>query len=262
MILTDYVSIGLTLGFLGFGTYYDLKAREVPTNWLWLPYGGTGLLLTLYRLASDPAILYLTVASIALSVGLSFGMWFFGLFAGADFWAMTCLALTMPLPPTSLQPVLGYVHPFFPLTVVITSYACSLSLIVWYASKNSAAILRGEDLFTGLNQETSWKKFLAFITGYTVEVTKLRSTFYLYPMEEVTEDSAGARRRLKLYEHAEADRGEQVGKLVSSLNNVGSPSVVWVTAGLPMLLFFLIGTLLILILGDPIFYAIRGLIVG
>jgi len=72
-------------------------------------------------------------------------------------------------------------------------------------------------------------------------------------MEEVVEGTDGAKRRLTLYFNAEADRDQMVAKLVSSLSKVGSPNEVWISPGIPMIVFMLIGLIITLIFGDLIF---------
>jgi hypothetical protein len=183
-----------------------------------------------------------------------------GLFGGADAKAIICLGLTIPLAPSSYSPLMGYVHPFFPVVVIIMGYVSSLSIVFWLGLRNLVTFSReGLKMFEGLRLEPQWKKALAFVTGYLADLSKLESTFYLYPMEEVSEDSSGAHRRFRLFVSAEADRSEMISGLDRSLRKVGSPTRVWVTPGIPMLLFILLGVLLTLALGDPIFYGVLSL---
>jgi len=78
----------------------------------------------------------------------------------------------------------------------------------------------------------------------------------LYPMEEVVEETNEARRRFHFLFDAESDRGVMVSKFVEALKKVGSPHRVWVSPGLPMLVFIFIGLIITVTLGDVIFYAI------
>ena len=251
--VVDLAAIIITLFFFGLGSYFDLKTREVD-DWVWLAYGPIGLALTVVRLLVDPSTLILTLISIAITTAVSFGFFYFGLFGGADCKAIICLGLTMPLPPSSFQPVLGYLHPVFPVVVVVTGFICSAAIAVWYGFRNLATYLaRKEHMFEGLQGEGSWRKAMACILGYRAEVSKLRSTFYLYPMEEVVQGAEGAHRALKLFMDAETDREPLVSELSTSLTKLGYEGKVWVTPGIPMLLFILIGLILTLILGDIIF---------
>jgi preflagellin peptidase FlaK len=253
MQLIDYSSIAASLVFFSYGSWSDLRSREV-SNKVWLLYGPIGLALTIGRVLIDPSLLVMSAASIGLTTLLSFTVFYFGLFAGADAKALICLSLAIPLFPSTYETLLGYVHPIFPMAVFAIGYVCSVSVAVWIGAKNLPRLLgHRAELFKGLEQEPPWKKAIAAITGYPCTVAKLSSTFYLYPMEEVVEGTDGAKRRLSLYFNAEADRDQMVAKLVSSLSKVGSPNEVWVSPGIPMIVFMLIGLIITLIFGDLIF---------
>jgi preflagellin peptidase FlaK len=251
--LIDYTSIAVSLLCFSFGSWSDLKSREV-SNKVWLVYGPIGLALTVGRLVIDPSLFFMSAVSIGLTSLLSFAVYYVGLFAGADAKALICLSLGIPLFPSSHETLLGYVIPIFPVVVFAIGYVCSMSVAVWIVVKNlSTTIGHKTELFKGLEHEPFWKKALATITGYPCSIAKLSSTFYLYPMEEVVDGNEGAKRRLSLYFNAEADRDQMVAKLIGSLSKVGSPNEVWVSPGIPMLVFLSIGLVLALIFGDLIF---------
>jgi hypothetical protein len=128
-------------------------------------------------------------------------------------------------------------------------------------AKNLSLWLRLKSgMFEGLERESTWKKALAFITGFPTSLSQLRSTFYLYPMEKVVEDQEGARRTLDVYSSADVDRDQVVSEFEESLKKAGSPNMVWVTPGLPLLVFLLIALAVVLTLGDPLFFAISILL--
>ena len=52
---------------------------------------------------------------------------------------------------------------------------------------------------------------------------------------------------------AEADRDQLVSNFTESFQKAGYSGKVWVTPGLPMLVFILAGLLVALVVGDPIF---------
>lgn len=251
--VTEYVSILATLFFFGLGSFFDLKTREVPDK-VWLIYGPLGLVLTAYRTYVDPSHLFLTAVSLGFSILVAFGLVFFGLCGGADAKALICLALTLPLPPRVINPILGFVHPFFPIVVLVIGYVCSFSIAIWMLGKNITQLTRLKSrMFEGLEHEPAWKKALALVTGFPTELGKLQSTFYLYPMEKVVEDERGTRRTLQAYSNADVDRQQVLSEFTESLGKVGSPSKVWVTPGLPMLVFILFAIVITLTVGDLVF---------
>jgi preflagellin peptidase FlaK len=250
------MAILVTILFLGIASYYDLKTREVSDK-VWLLYGPIGMVLTAYRVYLDPSNLLLVLVSIGFSVLVAFGLVFFGLCGGADAKALICLGLTLPLPPIILTPLLGFVYPFFPVVVLVTGYLCSFSVAIWMIGKNLIlwAKLKSH-MFDGLEDEPAWKKAVAFVTGFPAQLVQLQSTFYLYPMESIVEDERGTRRTLQIYSNADVDRQELVSDFIDSLQKISSPNRVWVTPGLPMLVFILAGVVIALIFGDPVFAGI------
>ena len=164
--LSEYVSVTITLVFLTFAAFSDFKTREVPDK-VWLTYGPIALTLTLYRTYAEPSLLLLTAASIGFSVLIAFGLVFFGLSGGADAKALMCLGLSLPLPPSVVSPILGIVHPFYPIIVLVTGYLSSFSVAIWMIGKNAVSLTRGRsNLFEGLENDSMWKKALALVTGY------------------------------------------------------------------------------------------------
>jgi preflagellin peptidase FlaK len=250
---SEYVAIAITLLFLTIASISDLRTREVPDK-VWLLYGPVGLALTVYRLSVNPSQLLFVATSISFSILVAFGLVFFGLSGGADAKALMCLGLTLPLPPTVVTPVLGFFYPFFPIVVLVTGYVCSFSVAIWMLGKNMILWTQLKSgMFEGLEREPAWKKALAFMTGIPTQPTKLQSTFYLYPMEKIVEDKDGIRRTLQMYSNADVDRRQVVSEFDNSLRKISVVKHVWVTPGLPMLFFILIGVVITLVLGDPVF---------
>jgi len=252
LAILDPAVILTTIFFFALASIYDLKTREVPDK-VWLAFLPIGIALTAFRLYVLPSLILLTAISVVLTVAISFVMFYFGLFGGADAKAIMCLGATIPLTLTSYDSIFGYVFPFLPITVTITSYLCSALVILWIVGRNLTHHFQHGKMFDGLSNESSWKKTLAFVTGYLVPQSKLRSIFYLYPMEEVVDTSEGSRRALKVYTSAEEDREMVVSTLCEKLKQMGYEGEVWVTPGLPHMIFLLLGLIITLIFGDPIF---------
>ena len=104
--LVWFAAIIVSIFFFALGSIFDIRTREVD-DWVWLVYGPIGLALTIIRLFLDPSTLFITLISIALTTIFSFGLFYFGLFGGADAKAVICLGLTLPLIPTGLYADLG-----------------------------------------------------------------------------------------------------------------------------------------------------------
>jgi len=257
--VTELASIIVSIAFLSVSSIYDLKTREVE-DWMWLAYGPIGLALTILRLFLNPSNIVITLIAIAVGVVISLALGYFGLFGGADAKAMICLSVTLPVNPTTIHPILGYVHPFFPVVVVIEAFFCSASLAVWFGLTNLFRYLRsGKRMFEGLESEPWWRKAVACVLGYPVSLAKLQSQFYLYPIEEMKSSNGVSERSFRLYVSAETDRDQLVSELSNSLTGIDGKSTIWVTPGIPMLLFILIALILALVFGDAIFSTVLRL---
>jgi preflagellin peptidase FlaK len=249
----DAASVLITLAFFSLGSYFDLKSREVSDR-VWLAYAPLGIAVTVGHLIVGGSALFLVAVSIGLTIVVSFGLFYLGLFGGADAKAILCLGLAIPIAPTTYRPLIGYAYPFFPIVVTITSYLCSTSVVLWIGLRNMVHYLhRGEQMFEGFHEELRWRKALACLTGFPVEQARLRSTFYLYPMEKVVQSDSGVRRAFRLFVSAEEDREQEISRLQNQLQQIGYDGEVWVTPGLPQLLFLLAALIITLIAGDPIF---------
>jgi len=259
-LVSEYVSVFITLLFLTLAAIFDFRTREVPDK-IWLVYGPVGLILTIYRIWVEPALLLLTAESVSLSILVAFGLVFFGLSGGADAKALISLGITLPLPPRIVTPILGFAYPFFPIVVFVTGYVISFSVVVWILVRNLVALTRhGSGMFDGLEREPLWKKCFAFITGFPIAFADLQSTFYLYPMEEVIGDANGARRTFQVYSNANVDREQVISQFRESLKKVDLPDIVWVTPGLPLLVFMLVALVIALTVGDPVFAGILSIV--
>jgi preflagellin peptidase FlaK len=256
LTVLQLLAVGVTLFFFGLGSILDLRSREVDDR-VWLVYGPIGLVLTIASLFVDPSRITLTALSVGVAFVLAIGLFYFGLFGGADAKAIMCLGLTIPLVPNGFPGLLGYAHPFFPIVVLVTGFLCSVLAAVWLGVKNLFTYSRtGSSMFQGLEHESKWRKGLAMISGYRTEIDRLRSVFYLYPMEEIVQTSDGARRSFKLFVDAESDRDKMVSDFANAYTKLNLQSRVWVTPGLPMLVFMTAGLVVTLVLGDILFSGI------
>ena len=251
--LLQITAIAVTLFFFAVGSVLDLRSREVDDR-VWLAYAPIGLALTVINVLVDPSRIILTVASAAIACVLAFGLFYLGLFGGADAKAIMCLGVSMPLVPLGFPGFLGYAHPFFPIPVLVTGFICSALVAVWFGLKNLVTYSRsGSAMFQGLEHESRWRKALAMISGYRTEISRLRGVFYLYPMEEIVETPGGARRSFKLFVGAEVDRDKMVSEFSNAYSRLNLQGQVWATPGLPMLVFLTLGLVLTLVLGDVLF---------
>jgi Flp pilus assembly protein protease CpaA len=255
--LVDAIALSVSILAFSVGAIADFRTREVSDR-LWLIYGPLGVILTTIRFILNPSVLILGLASIGLSSMIALCFFYLGLVGGADSKGFICLAATLPLTPSNINPVIRYVLPFFPVTVLLSSFACSATISIWMVLKNLKAYKEdGSRMFQGLDEAWYSKLLVAFI-GFRVKPEQLKSNNFLYPLEVV--DGSDSKRRLRLSFNVDADREQDVTQLLYSLGKSNSAGKVWVTPALPMLLFSLIGLLVTISVGDIVMGSIINVI--
>ena len=120
-------------------------------------------------------------------------LFYTGGFGGADSKALMCIALALPFAPIVLfsPPIEAAISPqsnlIFPIVIfgnaVLFAAASGVYMIlrniIWHKRRNLP-------MFTGtLACESAGKKILVLITGYKMNISKLKEKWHIYPMEDV-----------------------------------------------------------------------------
>jgi preflagellin peptidase FlaK len=207
------------------GSWQDIKTREIDDR-LWLVAGVAGGLLTVAEIAATPSYpLLLAGFSIMLTAILAFGIYFLGLYGGADAKALLVIALVMPV--NTFAPS---VLPIFPLTVFGNSLVISLLIIPACLVINALGAGKGP-LFAGV-KASSLKKVAAIFTGIRVSPQTAKSVHF--NLIEWPLPSGGS--ELKLF--------HKVEEVDETKRFVAGAKSVWVTVAIPMIVFFLGGFIL------------------
>jgi preflagellin peptidase FlaK len=210
---------------LAVGSWQDIKTREIDDR-LWLVAGVAGGLLTVAEIATAPAYpLLLAGFSILLTAILAFGIYFLGLYGGADAKALLVIALAMPV-----NTFAASVLPIFPLTVFGNSLVISLLIIPACLVINALGAGKGP-LFAGV-KASSLKKAAAVFTGIRVSPQTAKSVHF--NLIEWPLPSGGS--ELKLFHRVE--------EVDETKRFVAGAKKVWVTVAIPMIVFFLGGFIL------------------
>ena len=221
--------LAASVAMLSLAAASDLRSRSV-SDWLWVAFGA--LAAGLY-VVDPPANLPLTVLSVVVTGAVSFAVYRLGLFGGADSLALFVLALLMPAYGGLLS---GNPSPLFPLAVFVNALALSAGQVLVNMARNLLSWSQSRDLFLGFEGETAGRKALAFMVGY-----RSASPSFSFPIEA----GEGAQRRfdfaIKRAETAQYEKGRDI----------------WVTPGLPFLLYLLAGLVVAMFLGD-----LTGLLAG
>lgn len=210
---------------LGLASFFDLKKREI-NDILWI--GFSALSAVLIFLSPDIWV-SLRIVGISLIIApIALVLWRFGVFGGADAFCLIVLASLAPMFTLNTSQI----TPFSTLT---NTAILSVTPLFVNLCRNVVSILRKEDIFEGID-ETRTKKMIAVFIGY-----KAKNPKYSFSLERVVD---GKKRLDFSLKHAEQ---------ALFCNDHG----VWVTPGVPYVLYITAGFVIQVLYGDIIFNAIR-----
>jgi preflagellin peptidase FlaK len=257
--ILDTARVVLCLGFLIYASWSDYKTREV-SNKVWVIFGPVALALTGLQFlvfSSQPFELIITyVLSFAITSGLALAVFYIGGFGGADAKAFMCIALALPIYPSGLlvQPQ-GFVSPLFPITIFTNSVLLGALSVFYTLFRNLLwSAINKESIFENMKTESFSHKVLAIISGYKVKMSKLENG-HMYPLEDVETAEDGTKKRKLLTFPKYEDREDIIKRLKE---NVKENSEVWVTPGLPLLIFITVGLLIAINYGDIIWIGLQS----
>lgn len=247
----DYFRIVLCFSFLVIASFHDFKTREAP-NWIWILFAPSGFMLSFlqFLLAKENSFLFIWMSSFLITTGLSLIIFHFGLFGGADAKALICLSLALPAYPSLIDHHLNVYFSLFPLSVFINALLGSSSLVFVIAGYNFFRLIQIKGrLFEGLESELFWKKMIAFITGFKIDIDKLKKSSHYVPIEYFTKGEGG-----KLIRHLRVSPRFEEEKLSEDLHDFSEEmnGKIWVTFNLPFLLFITVSFVITLLFGDII----------
>jgi len=215
----NMMRILVSLVMLGLASLIDLKKREINDK-LWIGFSGVAVLLLFvspdFWLALKTIGLSMIVAPIALV------LWRFGIFGGAD---ALCLIVLAGLAPMS-SVTQSQISPFTALenAAILTVIPLFINL-----GRNMISMIRGNDIFNGIEEESNLKKTLAMFVGYRTKNPK-----HSFCMEQMLD---GKRYLDFSPKHAEK-------------TSFCYDSDVWVTPGLPYVLYITGGFIIQIMYGD------------
>lgn len=221
VIEITHLRILLAIVMLGIASYTDIKKREV-SDFLWVGFGVIAVALIFLEPNFEDSLLSIGISLIVAPFVLI--IWRFGLFGGADAFAVIVLAALAP------QATLteNVVTPF-----TILTNAVILSVIPMFVNviRNLMQLGMKNDIFEGFSESKS-RRILAMFVGYRAKNPK-----YSFSIER----KAGKKKKLNLsLQHAE------YAQFCTTPNT-------WVTPGVPYMLFIAGGFVIQLIYGDIIF---------
>ncbi|MEM1586101.1 MAG: A24 family peptidase C-terminal domain-containing protein [Candidatus Bathyarchaeia archaeon] len=261
IFLLDLTRISICLLFLLIASFHDIRSREVPDA-VWILFAPLGLALTLSSFilgGLDIQFIFMWILIIAMTSCLSIALFYLGLFGGADAKALICLAAAMPLQPNlSLAKLFAghSIQPFIPPPISTFNNAVLLAALstIPILVRNLVDYMRNKRIFEGLEHEGLLKKAISLLTGYRVDVDKLRSGrhHYLLMEEFIEREDGSVVKRLKVFSRLPTDENWPKEMLPAALRGK-----VWVTPGLPFIVFITLGFSAAMLVGDIIFLLVN-----
>jgi len=259
----DGIRVLASLIFLAYASWSDVRKREV-SNKVWVIFAPLALALTSLQLfVFSPHLLDDFVLSFAVTSALSITLFYAGAFGGADAKALICLALALPSYPTSLpRPAFSLLSPLFPMSVFCNAVLLA-GVSVFYVLLHNYSWKRrtGKRLFENFENESISRKILTAVSGYRVKVVELEKKGYLYPLEDIRVAETGENERRLIIIPRDEQREEIVERILEASREGKLHTDVWVSPGLPMLVFITAGLIVALVFGD-ILWIIFGSVLG
>ena len=252
MMQTEFFSVGFCAAILFYACYADLKTRTV-TNKLWLLPLAVGLPLALYNwyLSGLPFLIRLGY-SLGFTFLFAYLFFYLNLFGGADAKALMGIALLIPTNPLFAAPIPDP----FPFAITTLFNGAILSVLVFPVMfLYNALKLRPSELRAHLG--------LAFV-GYKRRIDTLataKRTFHrlLHSYELEEETSGEPVRRAFVFGGLEID-DDVIHELKTYHEQGKIGDSVWVTPGLPYMLFITAGFFFALFAGNLPFRIILALL--
>lgn len=221
LVLLDQIRIVLAMVMLGIATASDLKSREI-NDIIWVVFGAIAAILIPFSADLNAELLKIGISMIVAPIALI--IWRFGLFGGADAFALIVLAGLTP----NLTLWGGIITPF---TILTNAVILSIAPMIINVIRNTILLATKQNIFDGFDETTTRKIFAMFI-GYRATNPKFGFSI---------EQKVGNRKKLNLsLQHAE--NAEFCSK-----------KDTWITPGIPYMVFIFAGFVVQLIYGDIIF---------
>ena len=234
----------------------DLKEREVPDK-VWLLPGPLLAFLTALSLALGYEPIWPTAISVLLSSLIGLLIYFSGLAGGADAKALFFLAISCPV--SHVEPLLPS-HKLVPLASFSNSLFSSSLVSVILLAKNVAWKIRTRrGLFEGLGHVPLLMKALVLISGYKIRAGELKKAKFVFPLEVLVEDEGPRRQLILVVRLREEEEALGLRKAIE-LGLVDEGDYVWVSPGLPLVVFLTIGFVMAISLGDVLFFLVLSVL--
>ena len=244
LLTLDMLRTGVAVAMLGYGSFRDLRTREIH-DLLWVAGGGAGLALDAYELFIGTLTVRQLVFSVAFMAAVVLVLGYLRLFGGADLLAFIALSIIHPKPPVYLLYNWGWTPPFYSFTLISNTAFAGVLMPIVALARNLGAVSGGAGLFERHRDVSALRKAALMFTAVNLRLGDVRGPPFQYPLEDPSDGSV--RLRPDIWDDDEAQR---VFRLLRE-RGVGR---VWVSATLPYLVVMTAGYVLSVVFGDVLLW--------
>ncbi len=245
MVVIPVIKIILSLTMLAYTSYLDVRYREVNPK-IWLIFGFLGGTLTAAEIFANNYLLTIVTINIVLGLVIGIISYILGLFGGADFLCLFILSIIHPYPPVRPLYYVGPIYPFI-VTIVMNSLLLSLAVPIINFTRN----IRNMKYLRNLKAPLKYK-LLYLLIGYPVTIKKYLKMKYTYPLiiYKYHEGKTDIKFRLTFNIEEEHQEHQEYFKTLIDKGVLKEDNIIWVTQGIPLLVFITLGYIMSISLGD------------
>src|SRR5229473_2184728 len=134
---------------------------------------------------------------------------------------------------------------------IVVAFLLSISMMFILLGKNVLSRpSAGKGLFQGFEKESILRKALVLLTSYKTSFNVLQTSTHLYPAEQVSVVDSRPVRQLHLVSSVDEERDKLVAGLQGYKEQGLFSDGVWVTPGLPHLVFMTASLVVTVVIGD------------
>ncbi len=248
MTLFDVLRVFFSAVLFIYVSYKDIKTREI-NDIIWLVFGTLGVIINIFEIFTGSLDIVTVGITVLITVGFAILTGYLGLFGEADLLAFIVLGLLNPRIPNLGFDQLLFPPVIFTLSVITNSIlfgALSIFVVLIY---NISSITR-VNVFNEYKKINLFEKVILLSTGVNKKIGEIRGPPFEYPLEKVGEDQL-----VHIVLRPDFSDDEEANNTLKKLNEIGRKRV-WISYGLPFLLFLGIGYFATLFLGDIILFFI------
>ncbi|MBN1682889.1 prepilin peptidase [Candidatus Bathyarchaeota archaeon] len=243
-MMIDVIRFSLSMLMLCIGSYLDFKYREI-SDFLWIIFGGIGLILNGYEFIINSFNLYNFAISFVFILIIGFLIYYLQILGEADIIAFITLSILNPNF-FSFDIFNFYFSPlFFSLSLFSNSILISGTSVIFNSIKNFLKYLSNRSLFKDVDY-SFYQKLVLFFTSTKKDFSEIKGPPFDYPMEFLDEGKRNLMIRTRLQDDDESK------KIFKDLKLNGLKTI-WVSSTLPFIIYITIGYFITFLIGDLMF---------